>query len=153
MAGRFIKKGYTDAQAKLKAVWEHPNIASICSEMPNTTILRANVAAATNKTTISARDMDLLHQYAQETQSDYCAGCTEICEPSMDGQVPIGDVMRYLMYSRSYGDRSYAIELFKDIPEKVRAKIASLDYSSAEKQCPHKMAIGKLMRDALKDLA
>ncbi|MBT8366294.1 MAG: aldo/keto reductase, partial [Deltaproteobacteria bacterium] len=45
IAGRFIKKGYTDAQAKLKAVWENPNIASICSEMPNMTILMANVAA------------------------------------------------------------------------------------------------------------
>ena len=153
LAGRFIKKGYTDAQAKLKAVWENPNIASICSEMPNTTILMANVAAAVNKTKLSARDTDLLHQYAQETHADYCAGCTEICESSIHGKVPIGDIMRCLMYSRSYGDRTHAIELFKDIPEKVRAKIASLDYSSAEKQCPQKMAIGNLMRDALKELA
>jgi predicted aldo/keto reductase-like oxidoreductase len=153
LAGRFIKKGYTDAQAKLKAVWENPNIASICSEMPNTTILMANVAAAMNKTKFSARDMDLLHQYAQETHADYCAGCTEICESSIHGQVPIGDIMRCLMYSRSYGDHNHAIELFKDIPEKVRAKIASLDYSSAENRCPQKMAIGNLMRDALKELA
>jgi len=153
LAGRFIKKGYTDAQAKLKAVWENPNIANICSEMPNTTILMANVAAAVNKTKLTARDMDLLRQYAQETHADYCAGCTEICESLIHGKVPIGDIMRCLMYSRSYGDRNHAIELFKDIPEKVRTKIASLDYSSAEKQCPQKMAIGNLMRDALKELA
>ncbi|MGD9326406.1 MAG: aldo/keto reductase [Desulfobacterales bacterium] len=152
LAGRFIKKGYTDAQAKLKAVWENPNIANICSEMPNTTILMANVAAAVNKTKLSARDTDLLRQYAQETHADYCAGCTEICESSIHGKVPIGDIMRCLMYSRSYGDRTHAIELFKDIPEKVRAKIASLDYSSAENRCPQKMAIGNLMRDALKEL-
>jgi hypothetical protein len=152
LAGRFIKKGYTDAQAKLKAVWENSNIASICSEMPNMTILMANVAAAMNKTKLSARDMDLFNQYAQETHSDYCAGCTEICESSILGQVPIGDVMRYLMYSRSYGDRNHAIALFKDIPEKVRAKMAGLDYSFAEKRCPQKMAIGNLMRDALKEL-
>jgi len=152
LAGRFIEKGYTDAQAKLKAVWENPNIANICSEMPNMTILMANVAAAMNKTKLSAQDMNLLHQYAQETHSDYCAGCTEICESSIHGQVPIGDVMRCLMYSRSYGDRNHAIALFRDIPEKVRAKIASLDYSSAEKRCPQKMAIGNLMRDSLKEL-
>lgn len=152
LAGRFLKKGYTDAQAKLKAVWENPNIASICSEMPNMTILMANVAAAMNKTKLSARDMDLLHQYAQETHSDYCAGCTEICESSIHGQVPIGDVMRCLMYSRNYGDRNHAIAVFNGIPEKVRAKIARLDFSSAEKRCPQKMAIGNLMRDALKEL-
>jgi predicted aldo/keto reductase-like oxidoreductase len=152
LAGRFIKKGYTDAQAKLKAVWENPNIANICSEMPNMTILMANVAAAMNKTKLSARDMDLLHQYAQETHSDYCAGCTEICESSIHGQVPIGDVMRCLMYSRSYGDRNHAIAVFNGIPEKVRAKISRLDFSSPEKRCPQKMAIGNLMRDALKEL-
>ena len=46
LAGKFMKKGFTDAQAKLKAVWEQPNIASICTEMPNMTLLMSNVAAA-----------------------------------------------------------------------------------------------------------
>ncbi len=45
LAGSFLQKGFTDAQAKLKAVWENQAIASICSEMPNTTILMANVAS------------------------------------------------------------------------------------------------------------
>jgi predicted aldo/keto reductase-like oxidoreductase len=153
IAGRFIKKGYTDAQAKLKAVWENPNIASICSEMPNMTILMANVAAAMDRTKLSSRDRNLLFQYAQETHSNYCAGCTKICESTVNGQVPIGDVMRCLMYHRSYGDRDQAIALFKDIQGKVRAKIARLDYSLAEKRCPQKMAIGKLMREALGELS
>jgi predicted aldo/keto reductase-like oxidoreductase len=153
IAGRFIKKGYTDAQAKLKAVWENPKIASICSEMPNMTILMANVAAAMNRTKLSSRDLNLLHQYAQETHSNYCAGCTKICESTINGQVPIGDIMRCLMYFRSYGGRYHAIELFKDIPEKVRAKITSLDYSLAEKRCPQRMAIAKLMRDAFEELS
>ncbi len=39
VAGRFLEKGFTDKQAKLKAVWENPNIASICSQMPSLTIL------------------------------------------------------------------------------------------------------------------
>ena len=69
------------------------------------------------------------------------------------GQVPIGDVMRCLMYCRSYGDRHRAISSFRDIPQNVRSKIADLDYSLAEKRCPQKMAIGNLMRNALKELA
>jgi len=153
IAGRFIKKGYTDAQAKLKAVWENPNITSICSEMPNMTILMANVAAAINKTALSTRDINLLYQYAQETHSDYCAGCTEICEPTINGQVPIGDVMRYLMYCRSYGDRYRGVISFNEIPKNVRSKINRLDYSLAEKRCPQKLAIGKLMCDALQELS
>jgi predicted aldo/keto reductase-like oxidoreductase len=153
LAGRFIKKGYTDAQAKLKAVWENPNIASICSEMPNMTILKANVAAAINKTKLSFRDMGLLQQYAKETHTDYCIGCTKICESTVNGQVPIGDVMRCLMYLRSYGERNHAYALFKNIPKKVREKLTRLDYSLAERRCPQQMAIGNLMRDAFTELS
>ncbi len=152
LAGRFLQKGYTDAQAKLKAVWQNPNIASICSEMPNMTILRSNVAAAKNRTTLSAQDFRLLQRYAQETVSGYCAGCTDLCESNVGVDVPIGDVMRYLMYGRSYGDRHRAAKHFYRIPETIRRQMANLDYTLAEQKCPQKMAIGKLMREAVKEM-
>ena len=153
MAGRFLEKGFTDAQAKLMAVWQNPDIASICSQMPNMTILMANVAAALNRTDLSARDTDLLQRYARETHSDYCAGCTQICESAVGKGVPIGDVMRYLMYCRDYGDRDYAVAQFNTIPENIRRRMADLDYSPAEKRCPRKMAIGRLMREAVEDFS
>ena len=149
LAGRFLEKGFTDAQAKLKAVWQNPNIASICSEMPNMTILMSNVAAAMDRTKLSAHDFSLLRRYAQETASGYCAGCTDLCESNVRGDVPIGDVMRYLMYCRSYGDRYRAAMHFNRIPETTRKEMANLDYTLAEQKCPQKMAIGKLMREAL----
>jgi predicted aldo/keto reductase-like oxidoreductase len=152
LAGHFLKKGFTDAQAKLKAVWENPNIACICTEMPNLTILLSNVAAAMNRTRLSLNDKKLLHKYAQETRSDYCAGCSDLCESAIEGLAPIGEVMRYLMYSRRYGNHERAAQLFRRMPRKVRADIASLDYTKAEQRCPQKMAIGKLMRQAVKEL-
>ncbi len=149
MAGRFLRKGFTDAQAKLMAVWQNPNIASICSQMPNMTILKANVAAALNRADLSRGDMGWLYRYARKTHSDYCAGCSNICESAVEPDVPIADVMRYLMYYRSYGEYDYAAVRFKTIPEDIRLKMAGLDYSSAEQKCPQKMAIGKLMREAV----
>ena len=65
LAGRFLQKGFTDGQAKLKAVWQNPQIASICSEMPNMTLLMSNVAAAVDKTELSAHDIQLMLQPAQ----------------------------------------------------------------------------------------
>ena len=153
MAGRFLEKGFTDAQAKLMAVWQNPDIASICSQMPNMTILMSNVAAALNRTDLSARDTEFLQRYAQDTHSDYCAGCTGICESTVGKGVPIGDVMRYLMYGRDYGDRDYAIAQFNRIPENIRRRMADLDYSPAEQKCPQKMAIGRLMREAVEELS
>ena len=149
MAGRFLQKGFTDAQAKLMAVWQNPDIASVCSQMPNMTILKANVAAALNRSDLSGKDTEFLHRFARETHSDYCAGCANICESSIGTDVPIGDVMRYLMYYRSCGEYEYAATQFKAIPETIRLQMASSDYSSAEQRCPQNMPIGKLMKEAV----
>ncbi len=153
LAGKFLEKGYTDAQAKLKAVWANPNIASICSEMPNMTILKANVAAAMDRSGLSALENDLLRQYAKETQSTYCAGCTDICESAVGAPIPIGDVMRYLMYGRSYDNPYRACNRFRKITPDIRTQMAAADYSPAEQRCPRGIAIGKLMREALEELA
>jgi len=152
LAGRFVKKGFSDAQAKLMAVWENRQIASICSQMPNLSILAANTAAALNRTTLTAVDRKLLQQHADETASAYCAGCTKICETALGGRAPVGDVMRYLMYSRSYGDRDYAAGQFHEISPSTRKRLLSLDYSAAEARCPRKVPIGKLMREATEEL-
>jgi predicted aldo/keto reductase-like oxidoreductase len=148
LAGRFMQKGFTDAQARLMAVWQNPNIASICSQMPNMSILMSNTAAAMDKTKLSATDRKLLQQYARETHTDYCAGCTGICESAIGQKAPIGDVMRYLMYCRSYGDRDYATAEYRKIPQRMRDNLTRIDYSLAEKKCPQKMAIAKLMQEA-----
>jgi predicted aldo/keto reductase-like oxidoreductase len=61
--------------------------------------------------------------------------------------------MRYLMYCRSYGERDYAAAEYKKIPQKTRERIATADYSSAEKKCPQKIAIAKLMQQAADELS
>ena len=153
LAGRFLQKGFTDAQAKLKAVWDNPDICCICSEMPNMTILMSNVAAAMDKTKLSIRDMELLRHYARETSSHYCAGCADICESSIQGNVPISDVMRCLMYVRSYENPQRAKTQFQKLPVNTRRQMTLTDYSLAEQRCPQKMAIGKLIREAVKELS
>ncbi len=152
LAGRFLEKGFTDAQAKLKAVWQNPQISSVCSRMKNMTILMSNVAAARDKTQLSARDSELLQQYAKETRSAYCTGCTDICESCVEGEAPIGDVMRYLMYCNSYDDYGLAAAGFKKIPQKIRTGLTRLDYSMAERKCPQGLPIARLMQEAKKKL-
>jgi uncharacterized protein len=149
----FLKKGYTKEQAKLKVVWENANIASICSAMPNMTILQANIAAATNKTSLSSRDKKLLNLYARQTSSGYCAGCADICESAVNGNVPISDLMRYSMYHDSYNDKDTAKALFSRLPEKTKANILTTDYKEAEKRCPQKMKIGAILADTYNTLA
>jgi hypothetical protein len=148
----FLNKGYTAEQAKLKVVWENPNIASICSAMSNMTVLQANVAAAVNKQKLSGGDKQRLKQYAQQTAPGYCAGCASICESAVDLDIPISDVLRYSMYHHSYGDRETALSLFNSLPADVRTNILKADYSKAEKYCPQKIQIGKVLKKTYEDL-
>ena len=112
-------------------------------------ILMENVSAALNRTRLSSSDQERLQRYAHETRRDYCKGCAHICEAAVDGEVPISDIMRYLMYWTSYGYRSRAENFFNQISVKRRTKMANLDYSAAERICPQQMAIGQIIRTAL----
>jgi hypothetical protein len=64
LGGHFIQRGFTQPQAKIKAVWENPQIASICSQMPNLTVIQSNIAAALDKTSLTAADHAALREYA-----------------------------------------------------------------------------------------
>ena len=152
LTDRFIKKGFTPEQAKLKAVLGNPNIAGICSEMPSMTILQANVAAVLDQTPLSSQDMRFLDQYARKTACGYCAGCARLCESALNGRVPVSDVMRYLMYHDLYGDHAHAVRLFHKIPANTRRRLTRINFSRAEALCPQKMPIGKLMEKAFKTL-
>jgi len=151
MAGRFMQKGFTDHQAKLMAVWEDKRIASICSQMPNLTIMATNAAAAVDQTRLSQSDRTLLAQYAKETCSDYCAGCGRLCSEGLGINVPINDVMRCLMYARSYQDLTLARATFEALPAQTRTLLAQLDFNEAERTCPRNLPIGRMMKEA-KDL-
>ena len=153
LAGRFVKRGFTDAQARLKAVWENQQIASICSQMPNMSLLMSNISAAVDQVSLSKSESRLLQAHAVETASAYCAGCVDLCEPELDSVLPIGDVMRALMYWRSYGDLEQARNTFAQIPLETRQRILQTDFSSAEGRCPQSLAIGKLMHEAIDELA
>ena len=150
---RFIERGFTDKQAKLKVVWENPHIASICSQMHNLTIMSANVAAARDLAKLTREEMGAMQRYAQETRGDYCAGCGKICQEAVGGAVPVHEVMRCLMYHRYYGEPELARLTFSGLPAEVRRRLTEVDYSQAEQACPNGLAIAALMRQASELLA
>ena len=149
----FKGRGFSAEQAKIKAVWENPHIATICSQMPNLNVLRQNVAAALDHTQLAWNDRDLLARYATATCDGYCAGCRQYCESALGGAVPVQDVLRHLMYHRHYDGEIDARALFAELPAGVHAKLATLDFTAAERACPHHLPIARLMREAVELLA
>jgi predicted aldo/keto reductase-like oxidoreductase len=148
----FIDKGYTLEQAKLKLLWEDERVTTCLSKMDNTTILKDNIAAAMDNRKLSALDKKVLNRLAEKTRSFYCRGCKQ-CESVMLSESRIPNVLRYMMYYNSYGERDEARELFRNLPENIRRAMVSTDYSRAERICPNGIKIGSAMKEAVRLLA
>ena len=148
MATKFLQKGYTPQQAKMKAVWQNPMISAICSQMPNLTILNANVAAALDKTELKTSELHALEKYADATCSSYCAGCSHLCEAAVNKAVPVADVMRFMMYYHSYQNAELARSCYAELPGEVKELLHRVDYSNAEAVCPNKLVISQIIKDA-----
>jgi uncharacterized protein len=152
MLAHFLEKGFTDGQAKIKAVLDDKRFCTVNSAMNTTAMLMTNVAAVMDKTRLTQKDMEVLKKYAEVTCSGYCAGCAHICEPLASG-APVADIMRALMYHDSYGQVAEAKTLFAQATAQIKERLLSMDFSKAEARCPNHMPIGKLIADAANRLA
>lgn len=153
MIEHFTKQGFTDGQAKVKAVLTDQRFASASVGSTNMTYLTMNLAAVLDKTTLSQMDMEVFRQYATASCTGYCSGCANICEESLTDAPYVSDIMRYLMYYNSYGDRQRARELFAMIPNEAKERLSSVDYRALEARCPQHLPIGHLVAEAMSKLA
>lgn len=138
-------------QLKLRAIWQSPFLTSICSLMPDSSILQSNVLAAIDENPLKPEIVKLLVDYANTTGKYFCRRCG-LCETTNTDRIPIFNIMEMLMYSRGYGITDWVAQMFARLPRQIQTKITSSDYSSAEKICPQKMPITKLMREAYLEL-
>ena len=149
----FLEKGFTEGQAKIKVVLEDQRFCAACVTMQNVAILTEDVAAVLDKTKLAQADKDVLAEYARATCSGYCAGCAEICDGALAKDSRVSEVMRYLMYYNSYGDREKARALFAKIPNRYKDRLLTTDYSLAQARCPQHLPIAKLVAEAVRKLA
>jgi len=149
----FLERGLTVEQAKIKFVLEDKRVSSACVGMSNITNLRTNVETALDSTELSQADREVLKEYAEMTRSGYCAGCAYICDSALPKAPYVSDIMRYLMYYDSYGERDESRRLFAQIPSNVRDKLLRIDYSAAEARCPQHLPIAKMVAEAVSKLA
>jgi len=153
LLNHFLQKGFTPVQAKIKAVLEDERFSSACVRMGNVALLTENVAGVLDKTKLTHTDINVLNEYAQATCSGYCAGCANICESALSGMPYVADIMRYLMYYNSYGDKQRARQLFAQIPADARKKLLDIDYALAERRCPQRVPIAQAVAEAVSKLA
>lgn len=149
---KYEKTGkWTKHQAVLKAVWADERITAAVSHMDTFEKLKQNVAAACDKSKLSALEMSALEQYAAITRSLACDGCDHHCNPAVEGHALIGTTMRYLMYHDHYGETDKAKELFAKLPDGAR-RLEHMDFSKANAACPNGIDVAAHMERAARVL-
>lgn len=143
-------KQVPDDITKIKAVWQDQRISCVLVKMMDVATLRA-FAEAAMMPELSSEEKRVLVDLAKITHSDYCIGCGHLCEPF--ARVPVADVMRFLMYYRGYGEFEKSRKLFASLPPETRFLMLSGDFSDAERVCPRRLPIGRLMAEAVRELA
>ncbi len=151
----FTKKGFTEGQAKVKIVLQDERFCTACVGVGRGSIehLVLNVDAVLDKTPLDKKDVAFFADYAKKNCDGYCPGCSQICASAAPDMPYVADIMRYLMYYNSYGDRKMAKELFAQLPPEAKAKLVIADYSLAEAKCPNRLPISNLMKEAAAKLA
>ena len=152
LAGHFLERGFTPAQAAIKAVWENPWVSCASLHATSTEALSAYVAAAVDRTSLSRIDLDRLNSHARATRHTFCSSCASRCEPAA-GNLPVSDVLRFLMYSGRPGGLERARREFTGLPEDVRRRLATANLAAAERACPNALPLAELVREALRRLA
>lgn len=153
LTDKLTEKGFTLGQAALKLVQADERISCVNVGMSAVEMLTANVAAVLDKTALTQADKDALLEYAKDTCTGYCAGCSQICDSALAGRSYVNNIMRYLMYYNSYADKQMARALFAEIPADVRENLLRVNYSAAEVRCPQHIPISKFIAEAVSKLA
>ena len=153
MVEHFLQQDFTPEQACIKFALQNRSISSACVQMDSIAVLNSNVAAVLDKTKLTQADKEVLKEYAVATCDGYCPGCADICNSALPDVPYVSDVMRYLMYYNSYGDKNRARQLFAQIPAGVRNRLLTTDYRLAESRCPQHLPLSKLIAEAVSKLA
>ncbi len=149
----FLKKGFTQAQANIKAVLEDRRISVACVGLWKVEDIHSSAMSILDEIKLTKRDYDLMRQHAAATCGGYCAGCADICDTAMKNMPYVSDIMRYLMYHNSYGDTQMARQLFNEIPANIRHRLLNIDYTQAQAACPQKLPIANLIKEAVSKLS
>jgi len=143
----FQSENFTLAQAKLKAVWADERIDTVVSHMTSVQQVAENVAAAKSIVPLTAAELSQLQQMAAHTAQYACEGCEHLCEPMINADVKVADILRYLMYHECYHEPERARSLYAKLSPAQRT-IRDVDFRKAARACPQGIDIASRLAHA-----
>lgn len=110
---------------------------------------------AAAKLKLAQIDRDSLERYAADTHSEYCRGCSHICETACPAEVRIADILRFEMYHKHYGvnHHEFAKQSYLELTSLERIQNYCGDCRKCEEACPYDLPIVDKMSYVERELA
>ncbi len=131
-------------QQSIQWVLKDPNVCTTIVDMPSFDELEEDCAAVTAAP--SRAELDEFEHAVAQIAAGTCHLCTE-CTGQCPAGVKVGEIMRCLLYYQGYGNRSYAISLYRGLPEGMTAA-ACRGCSSCRVVCPWRVPVKSRMEQA-----
>ena len=134
--------GATFAQAAFRWVLSNPHVDALVVSMTETALIDEYLGASGARA-VSARDLELLHRYAELNGASYCRhGCND-CEGACPYGVPIAEVLRTRMYATDYRDTAFARREYAALPVNAAACLGCSG-DPCRNACTHGLSIADL---------
>ncbi|MEW4566685.1 aldo/keto reductase [Tautonia sp. JC769] len=146
------ERNLTPFQGLLHAIWSDERISSICCSMRNTEQIRENVDAAHRFEPLEAADINRLRDATLAHGPTLCANCDGRCSLAGGTRAALGDLTRFLTYSRHLGDRSEARRQYARLSSDAR-DWSDADLAAARAACPEHLDFARLLPEIERHLA
>ncbi|WP_152052294.1 aldo/keto reductase [Tautonia marina] len=138
------ERNLTPFQGLLHAIWSDERISSVCCSMRNTEQIRENVDAAQRFEPLETADLNRLRDATLAHGPTLCANCDGRCSLAAGTRAALGDLTRFLTYSRNLGDRTEARRQYARLSAEAR-DWSHADLSAAQAACPEHLDFARLL--------
>lgn len=125
--------GLSFRQATIRWALTNPDVASVALTLTSFEQIRECAEAVNGR--LGEAEVAMLGRYAGEMYDRYCRFCAT-CEASCPRGVAVAEVMRYEMYLSGYGREREARRLYRELPEKAKARGCERCSGPCDSACP-----------------
>ena len=142
---KYQTDGADHQRAAFRWVFSDPNVDALIISMKNKDLADKYMACSGDREFQKA-DADVLRRYVAEHSSEYCRNECSECQSSCPNGVPIADVLRQRMYSKSYENHRMAAQGYARLGSGASACLDCQD-EPCKDACPYDLDIPKLTRE------
>ncbi len=131
-------------QAMLKWALENQDISSVVTEILTFQQMEEDLAVPGQP--LSKEERKTLYRFVARNLTDYCHMCG-ICQKNCPSGILTSTILRYLVYSESYGKATAANQAYSRLPRTAAVEYCQ-DCGKCEKSCPYGVSIRRRIKEA-----